>query len=200
MLEVVGLRTRHVGPASFTVPAGGCVALQGPSGGGKSLLLRALADLDPAEGIVRLNGEPRESMRADLWRRRVAMVPAESGWWADQVAAHFPDAVDPAPLLAAVDLPEAAEWEVARLSTGEKQRLALARALALEPAALLLDEPTAALDAAATARVEALLTARQAAGAAILLVTHDAAQAERMADMRLWIEKGRLRPAAGAAA
>jgi ABC-type phosphate transport system ATPase subunit len=90
-------------------------------------------------------------------------------------------------------------WPVARLSTGERQRLALARALELEPRALLLDEPTSGLDPEAASKVEDLLRRRLAQGVVIVLVTHDRDQAKRIADRRLSMEHGRLRPDSGTA-
>jgi ABC-type sulfate/molybdate transport systems ATPase subunit len=83
---------------------------------------------------------------------------------------------------------------VNELSTGERQRLGLARALALEPRVLLLDEPTAALDRAATERVEAELRRYLDGGAAILMVTHSPDQAARMARRSWRMEQGRLEP------
>jgi len=81
---------------------------------------------------------------------------------------------------------------VERASTGQRQRLALIRGLLDAPAVLLLDEPTAALDAAARDRVEALLTGRMAAGATIVLATHDMAQAGRLAGTVYRLTDGRL--------
>ena len=83
-------------------------------------------------------------------------------------------------------------WQVARLSTGEKHRLALLRALEQEPEVLLLDEPTTMLDAGTTERVEALLKARMMQGLSIVMVTHDPAQPERIAGRVMWLEDGRL--------
>jgi ABC-type phosphate transport system ATPase subunit len=83
-------------------------------------------------------------------------------------------------------------WEVRRLSTGERHRLAIARALALEPGVWLFDEPTAALDAVAARRVEAVIRQGRDCGAAILLVTHDDIQATRLADRTLTMADGRL--------
>lgn len=200
MLEIGDLRTSLLGPVSLTVAAGECVAVMGPSGAGKSLFLRAVVDLDPNEGRVRLDGEDRDLMLAHRWRRRVAMVPAESGWWSERVADHFEPGCEAPGLLEALGLPEALDWEVERLSSGERQRLALARALALRPAALLLDEPTAALDAAATARVEAVIGGELARGVPVLLVTHDRAQADRLASRRFTMEKGLIHAAAEAGA
>lgn len=190
MLTVRGLRTRAGGPADLDLAGGEIVGLRGPSGAGKSLLLRALADLDPTEGEVTLDGTPRAAIPAPEWRRRVAYVPAESGWWADRVGAHFSDGAE---LVEALGLERAAlDWEVGRLSTGERQRLAIARALALEPRVWLLDEPTAALDAEAAERVEQLLRDGRDQGAAILMVTHDAGQARHLADRMLFMQAGRI--------
>ena len=84
------------------------------------------------------------------------------------------------------------EWEVSRLSTGERQRLAIARALCRKPEALLLDEPTASLDEQATGRVEDLIRECCQAGMALLLVTHDRQQAERTAKRILRMRDGRI--------
>jgi UDP-glucose/iron transport system ATP-binding protein len=196
MLSVTDLRRLGLGPLSFTVETGECLALRGPSGAGKSLLLRAIADLDPNEGRVTLDGASRESMPAPAWRRRVAYLAAEAGWWADTVAEHFSDWSAARPLVEALGLPaECGDWPVARLSTGEKQRLALARSLLLEPRVLLLDEPTSGLDPDAVERVETLVRARQKDGVSIVWTTHDRAQARRVARRWLEIENGRLREA-----
>src|SRR5215467_12741386 len=88
VLTVEWLCRLHVS-ASFELHAGECVALQGASGVGKSLLLRAIADLDPNEGFVELHGMPRETTPAPVWRKHVTYVAAESGWWADTVQEHF---------------------------------------------------------------------------------------------------------------
>ncbi|HEY0835084.1 MAG TPA: ABC transporter ATP-binding protein [Azospirillum sp.] len=194
MLTVSGLETGVLKPASFAVPGGTCVAVRGPSGSGKSVLLRAVADLDPNRGEVRLGDRARSAMPAPEWRRLVTYVAAESGWWADVVGAHYPDPARAAPLAEALGLsPDAMDWPVARLSTGERQRLALVRALVREPAVLLLDEPSGALDADATARLEALLRGELARGVAILVATHDPAQADRLATRTLRVEGGVVR-------
>ena len=173
---------------------GECVAVQGASGSGKTLLLRALADLDPSDGKVTLDGEPREHIPAPIWRRRVCYVPAEPGWWADTVEEHFPDWPQAVPLVEEVGLPSGCRnWQIARLSTGERQRLALVRALILRPQVLLLDEPTAALDPHSTGCVEALLALLLESGTSILWATHDREQAWRVASRLLVIEGGTLR-------
>lgn len=192
MLEMRALSTPLIGPVNLSLAAGESLAIEGPSGSGKSLLLRALADLDPSEGEVLLEGRPRGDFPAPDWRRRVALVPAESGWWAERVGAHFRAEPDPAPVLDRLGLAGALGWEVARVSTGERARLALARALQMRPRVLLLDEPTAALDLVATEMVEALLAEEMAAGLALVLVTHDPGQAARLGARRHRMAAGRL--------
>ena len=192
MLTVETLQTDLFGPIDLTLARGRCATISGPSGAGKSLFLRAIADLDEAKGSVTLNGRHREAFEAPEWRRRVAYVPAESGWWHDRVDAHFQPAPDLSELLQAVALPDAMNWQVGRLSTGEKQRLGLVRALQLNPDVLLLDEPTSALDPPATERVEALLRSRLEAGCAMLLVSHDPGQPDRLNADRYLMEAGRL--------
>ena len=196
LLSVRSLSRPGLGPISLTLEAGECLVLRGPSGAGKTLLLRALADLDPNDGEVRLQGKEREQQPAPDWRRRVAYLPAETGWWAETVGAHFPEPAAARPLLATLGLPaDCLDWPVARLSTGERQRLGLIRVLLLEPRVYLLDEPTGALDEAAADAVERMIRARLAAGAAAIWVTHDDTQAARLADRQLAIEAGRLREA-----
>jgi len=195
MLDATDLAGPHFGPLSLRLAVGEILCLTGPSGAGKSLTLRALADLDPNDGRVRLAGEDREAMPAHEWRRRVAYLPAESAWWAERVAEHFPGAADANALASLGFAPEAAGWEIARLSSGERQRLGLLRLLALSPRVLLLDEPTANLDAEATRRVEGLVTGYlREAEAASLWVSHDAAQHERLGARVLRLENGRLAP------
>ncbi|HPR07203.1 MAG: ATP-binding cassette domain-containing protein [Zoogloeaceae bacterium] len=186
-LTAQGLRVGDLSAVSFEVSPGQILALSGPSGSGKSRLLRALADLDPHEGTVRLDQMQQSSTPGHVWRQAVMMVPADSQWWADTVGEHFPAG-------AADDLdalgfgPEVMGWQVGRLSSGEKQRLALLRAIAHQPRALLLDEPTANLDPDTTAIVETWLTglARRHSWP-VLWVAHDPAQIKRVADTHLRI-------------
>jgi ABC-type iron transport system FetAB ATPase subunit len=197
LLSVRGLRSRFGGPFDFEIQAGECVAIQGPSGAGKSVLLRMLADLDPHEGEVFLDGRSSKAMPAPAWRAQVVYQAAEPAWWEATAGAHFSDAqrgfADKT--LAALGLsPALLDTDIERLSTGERQRLALVRSLAAEPRVLLLDEPTAALDPDSVMRTEALLSSCLTRGMALLIVTHSADQAQRLAQRILHFGHGKLNP------
>jgi ABC-type iron transport system FetAB ATPase subunit len=159
----------------------GCLGLTGPSGSGKTLLLRAIADLDPSGGTVKIDGQDRTSFTGHAWRRRVGYLPAESSWWSDRVGDHFiTDNVYGLGQLGFTD--DVLDWSVTRLSSGERQRLALSRLLSCAPDVLLLDEPTASLDPARTANVEELIADYgQARQAPVIWVSHDAAQLKQVA-------------------
>jgi ABC-type iron transport system FetAB ATPase subunit len=194
-LLVKNLRTAFAGPFELDLGTGACAAITGPSGSGKSLFLRMIADLDPNEGQVWLNGTERSSIPAPQWRRQATYVSAESGWWADRVIEHFEarQRSDVAALGARLGLrADLLDAPVAQLSTGEKQRLSLVRALLRSPRVLLLDEPTGPLDEESVIKVEALLRERKATGTSILLVTHDPNQAERLGDQRYRMVAGHL--------
>jgi len=198
-LSLHGLRSELAGPFDLELAAGACLAVGGASGSGKTLFLRMIADLDPNSGAARLDGAARETMSAPEWRRKVPYVAAESGWWRDTPAEHFTAGqLEPARALGqALGLDQAVmEREVRRLSTGERQRLALIRALVLDPPVLLLDEPTGPLDPDAARRVETVLLARLKAGATVILVSHDPAQAERLGAQRMRMRERRLEAAA----
>lgn len=191
-LTIKQLVTRHVGPLDLELAAGECVTLSGPSGAGKTLLLRAIADLDAHEGEVWLAGISCQSMRAHEWRSRVGLLAAESQWWGERIGEHFQD-VDEVLLGELGFGREVMAWEVAHCSTGERQRLALLRLLQNRPQVLLLDEPTASLDAENVARVEAVIARlRREQGLAVLWVSHDAAQALRVATKRLQMVGGQI--------
>ncbi len=193
MLKIRRLTRPGLEPVDLDLARGECIAFSGPSGAGKSILLRAIADLDPNEGEVSLDGQSREDVPAPDWRRKVVYVPAEAGWWADRVDGHFSEPDIAAPLMERLGLTkETLGWEVARLSTGEKQRLALIRAFVGAPKVLLLDEPTSGLDPETAAKVEDMLHERREKGLAMMLVTHDAEQAARMASRRFEMKKGVL--------
>ena len=198
-LEICGLRSHLAGPFDMDVQAGHFVAITGASGAGKSLFLRLIADLDPGEGEVLLDGTERGLFAPTDWRRRVTYVAAESGWWQPTVAAHFQAAEqEPARRLAARLGVGNAQFEgpVERLSTGERLRLSLIRAFLLKPPVLLLDEPTGALDPESTLAVEAYLKEAAAAGTAVLLVTHEPQQIARLNATHFQMVDRKLEPGA----
>ena len=199
MLRVDYLAVPGLPTLSFEVAAGECLAVEGPSGSGKTRMLRAIADLDPATGYVHLDGAERGEMRGPQWRRQVRFASAEHAWWAPTARAHFPAGAKFDRLLSALALDiHHLDRPIAELSTGERQRLGLIRALADEPRVLLLDEPTSALDATSAAMVEELIKFQLLGDRIVLLVSHDAAQIERLAHARLQLAA--TRPAHGAAA
>lgn len=187
---------------SLTLWPGDRVAVTGPSGSGKSLLLRALAGLDPVErGAVALRGRAQEAWAMPEYRARVLYLPQRPVLAGDSVlealrvpfalrvrAGRSPDPARVTELLAALGRPaDFVRQDPARLSGGELQSAALLRALLLGPEVLLLDEATAALDPQAAARAEAALLAWVTSGPprALVWVGHDPAQRARLATREL---------------
>lgn len=213
MLRIEKLKADPLPALSFEVADGQCLAIEGPSGSGKTRLLRAIADLDPAQGRVFLDGVERAELSGPEWRRRVRYCSAEPAWWTDTPRASLELTAPVATrtkdeaavidrrlqrLLATLGLPEQLlDRAVAGLSTGERQRLALVRALLDEPKVVLLDEPTAALDGASAGLVDELVRYLLLAGRCVILVSHDPRQVQRLAHLRLLVTGGQ--PAAGAA-
>ncbi len=191
-LRIQDLHYRSWGPVDLDIAPAECVCLSGPSGSGKTLLLRAIADLDPHEGSIVLGDLECRETAAPNWRRRVGLLPAESQWWDERVGDHFPSVDEDRLTHLGFDL-DVLGWSVSRLSTGEKQRLALARLLSNDPSALLLDEPTASLDPDNVSRAEAMIASyRREAGAPVLWVSHDPAQITRVADRAYRMHNGAL--------
>jgi ABC-type iron transport system FetAB ATPase subunit len=178
---------------SLKLPAGDRVGLIGPSGCGKTSLLRAIAGLDAAGGIVTLRSETPERMGWPAYRRQVMLVNQRpvllDASVRENLARPFGYHLNrrPFPEHRALSLleqlaiePDRMEQRARSLSEGQQQRVCLARALLLEPPVLLLDEPTSALDAANVDAVEQAVEAYVNEGdRAVLLVSHDIAQTER---------------------
>jgi ABC-type multidrug transport system fused ATPase/permease subunit len=177
----------------LAVGAGEVTAVVGPSGAGKSSLLRCLVRLDePGGGRVLVDGRDAAELDPCTLRRRVGLVTQAPVMLEGDVRANLAYGLDaPAPAaldeaLAATGLgPSFMDRTARELSGGEAARVALARALTRDPGALLLDEPTAALDREAAASIEALVRSLAGRGLAIVIVTHNEAQAARVADARL---------------
>jgi ABC-type lipoprotein export system ATPase subunit len=194
--------------ADLTVEAGEIVAILGRSGSGKSTLLHLIGGLDrPDAGTITVAGEAvtgaTEGELSALRRRHVGFVfqffhllPELTGeanvLLAGRVRGARPDAAERGrELVDRLGLREVADSLPSRLSGGEQQRFAIARALVNDPAVLLADEPTGNLDVAAGAEVLRLLRAGAQDGRAVVLVTHETAAAA-IADRVLTLEDGRL--------
>ena len=179
-LEIKGLQYLDVSPVSVHIEPATCVCLSGPSGIGKTLFLRAIADLDEHGGQVLLDGIDCQHYKAPVWRSKVSLLPADSQWWGDSVGEHFfhynADWLDKLGFKKDV-----MTWQVNGLSTGERQRLALIRLLANHPQVLLLDEPTGSLDPENSLQVESLVNDYQNRTKAVVIwVSHDPDQIRRI--------------------
>ena len=198
---------------SLTIRPGERIALTGPSGAGKTTLLALLLRfLDPASGRIEAGGTDLLMIPASWWRRQLAWVPQHpylfAGTAAQNIALGRPGAGRPAVEQAAAaagaagfieDLPAGYDTPLgeraARLSAGQRQRIALARAFLRDAPLLLLDEPTAHLDPQSAAGIRGAIETLMA-GRTVILVTH-AAGLVAGADQVLALDRGRL---AGAAA
>jgi ABC-type multidrug transport system ATPase subunit len=190
ILTADALQLEDIGPFDLEVSSGQCLAVAGPSGAGKSLLLRMIADLLPHSGSCRLDGIDCNSMAGPQWRRLVRYSGSEPGWWAPTISAHFKKPSEMREGAESLGLSPAL-FDVApeRLSTGERQRFALLRAIEQRPRFLLLDEPTSALDQQSTLQVEALVKSLLASDVGVIIVSHSADQVERIGDVVLQIGK-----------
>jgi len=199
--EGLGFSARHVDilhSVDLRIEEGAPTLIIGPNGAGKSVLLRLLHGLlAPSAGRVVWSGigdpHARQAMvfqRPVLLRRSVkanAEYPLSlAGVARAERAARVRAALD------LVGLSALADRAARRLSGGEQQRLALARAAAMRPCVLFLDEPCASLDPAATRAVEDIVARLAAAGTKIIMTTHDLGQARRMAGDVVFLHRGRV--------
>jgi len=174
----------------FLVPAGVCMGVSGPSGIGKSVLLKAMADMLPHQGEIYLGDIESRSIPAPDWRRQVALLPAESQWWYDTVGEHFQHYDEN--LFSQLGFhKDVMNWQISHLSSGEKQRLACIRVLMNQPKALLLDEPTANLDKSNRNLLESIIMDYQSKHQIpILWISHDSEQLATISQQLLLLEKG----------
>ncbi|MEM9471003.1 MAG: ATP-binding cassette domain-containing protein [Pseudomonadota bacterium] len=184
----------------------GITVVMGPNGAGKSLLVRLLHGLiEPHSGSISWNGEPC----GPATRLRQAMVFQKPVLLRRSVAANVdfvlklkggsnPQRLHQ--LLVQANLLDKAGQPARALSGGEQQRLALARALASDPEVLFLDEPTASLDPSSTQLIETAIAEASARGVKVVLVTHDAGQARRLANEIVFIQHGAVVEHSGAEA
>jgi tungstate transport system ATP-binding protein len=185
--------THIVEDVSLALAAPRTVVL-GPNGAGKSTLLRLVHGLlDPTGGSLRW---PRPLTQAMVFQRPIMLrttALANVMYGLKLKGLPAADCVRRASVaLERVGLPHLAQRPARLLSGGEQQRVALARAWALEPELLILDEPTASLDPASSREVERIVGEIAAAGARILMTTHNLGQAKRMAAEIVFIDRGRI--------
>lgn len=183
--------------AELSLAGHGITVVMGPNGAGKSLLLRMVHGLiEPTVGEVLCQGKPISPvdrraqslvLQTPVLLRRTAEANVRFVLKARGIG------TDTAPkLLERVGLESKARTHARRLSGGEQQRLSIAQALATNPKILLLDEPTASLDPRSTGMIESILRQVKAEGTRVLMVTHDAMQAKRMADDVVFLAGGRV--------
>lgn len=169
----------------------GITVVMGPNGAGKSLLLRLLHGLiEPTSGTIQTITPRREQslvLQTPVLLRRSAEANVRFVLKARRLTTSTTS-----DLLDQVRLGDKARTPARRLSGGERQRLAIAQALATHPSVVFLDEPTASLDPAATLMIEDILRETAARGVRVVLVTHDALQARRVAQHVVFMSQGRV--------
>ncbi len=184
---------------SFTAAAGQVTALLGPNGAGKTSTVEALEGYRPlASGQARVLGldphrdHTRLVAQIGVMLQKGGVYPGMGAAQALRLfAAYYDHAEDPEELLVAVGLDAVRRTPWRRLSGGEQQRLSLALALIGRPKVLFLDEPTAGVDPEGRLIVRDLIARQRDAGIAVLLTTHELAEAEKLADHVVIIDQGR---------
>ena len=188
-----------LGPVTLTINAGGALVVLGPNGSGKSTFLRVCHGITrPSEGDTEW---ATKRAQADLAQAFVFQTPILLRRTAFENVT-YPLTLRGEPrrvaelrareMLDGVGLAEMAHLRASVLSGGEKQKLALARALVTKPQVLFLDEPTASLDGRATREIEAILTNAQSHGTKLVMATHDLGQARRIASDIVFLLNGKI--------
>jgi UDP-glucose/iron transport system ATP-binding protein len=201
-------KTRILADVSFTARGGSITAIIGPSGGGKSSLIRLINRLDdPTAGRILLNGQDIRELEPHLLRRQIAMLLQRPFMFPGTVLQNLqrsfiygrlvPPAADTSPIRQSLDLAklprELLDRDARSLSVGQQQRVALARTVLLRPSVLLLDEPTSALDRPTGDQLAlALKEISRQQGLVIIIVTHDLRLAGNIADNLLYLEAGKV--------
>jgi tungstate transport system ATP-binding protein len=179
------------------IRAGAPTVVMGPNGSGKTTLLKlAMGLISPTSGRLTFGSACAASVgRRAIVFQRPAMLrrsAAANVAFALAAAGREGNSATIARLLDQVGLADLANRPARKLSGGEQQRLALARALARDPEVLFLDEPTASLDPAQTMAVEAIIARVAACGVKIVMATHDIGEAKRIASDVVFLVRGKL--------
>jgi tungstate transport system ATP-binding protein len=210
-LKIIDVQKKYNGKVtlrncSFSFESGRIYALMGPNGCGKSTLLRVCALLEPVDrgAVIYSRGEAVRPHDMSL-RRRITLVLPRVGVFNTTVfknVAYGPSirkmdrvsiARNVASVLDAVGLRQKEQQNALTLSSGETQRLGIARAMVVEPELLFLDEPTASIDEENTAIVERIILDLKRGGkTTIIMSTHDREQAERLADQVVTMRHGEI--------
>jgi putative ABC transport system ATP-binding protein len=199
-VSVIAGTTVILDDITASVPSGSVTVVRGPSGAGKSTLLRLCNRLEvPTGGVVRYDGDDVAGLDPLTLRRRVGMVFQRptlfAGTVRDNLNVALPDGTDEhyCDAMQRAGLPATFLDRVTDvLSGGEAQRACLARTLVTGPEALLMDEPTSSLDEANVRVLEEHACALTERGVTVLWVTHDGAQAGRIAEHIIELEAGRI--------
>jgi len=203
-LKIVGasvqrLRKRLVGPVYLTFYGDGATIVIGPNGAGKTSLLRLMHGLErAAEGKVSWNAPAKEARtrQAFVFQTPIMMRRSVLDCIAYPLTTHGMSRrlarAQAARAATEVGLGDALEQSARSLSGGERQKLALARALIRSPDILFLDEPCASLDGRATREIEEILARTRDEGTRIVMSTHDMGQARRLADEIVFLVRGSL--------
>lgn len=190
LLSIADLTT-PISCRNLEINEGDIIGISGPSGSGKSQLLRAIADIQEHDGDIYLKGTHYLDIPAIEWRSQVALLTAESHWWADHIEEHYqtPDLLELESLGLSKQLLQKNPNEC---STGERQRLAVLRIMENRPRVVLLDEPTASLDRESIEQMESYLLEIAAKGTAMIWVSHDEGQLDRIGFRRYILTQGEL--------
>lgn len=182
------------------VNEGEIVTLLGPNGAGKTTVVETLLGFrSPTSGQARILGLDPVTQHREVVLRTGALLQRGGVWFPmtpaqvlDLTATYYDHPRDPSELLTLLDLRHCATTPWRRLSGGEQQRTLLALALLGRPSVLVLDEPTTAVDPEGRQVIRALLQEQRSLGCALLITTHELAEAERLADRVVIMQHGRI--------
>jgi tungstate transport system ATP-binding protein len=188
-----------IGPIDLEIGIEGVTIIMGPNGSGKTTLLRLMHGLEPPrQGSLEWNTAMQDARKKQAFVFQTPIVLRRSALdniiYPLQLQNVPKDEANKAALkgLERVNLLEAQNLNASFLSGGEKQKLAIARALVTNPDIMFLDEPTANLDGASTREIETIIKDAALSGVRIVITTHDIGQGKRLADDVIFLYQGKL--------